>query len=266
MPSYTSRSALVALWTLSFLTAAAIQPSIGKIVAGICKADYQGDRVALERLDHETDGMLVGKPKQVSRILYWRGFAIWRRAVNGFNDGITAEARAKDLEAAIEEFEAALTKDPGFADAKIGAASCMMTLAYLDPSDRERAKALLPKFVRLLAECKKEAADNPRLYWVNGAGVWYVPQSQGGGEDVAIGGYIKGLELARNQKKPYDPLEPTWGEPELLMSLAWSNLNRQSPDLPAAERYAKQALKIVPYWHYVRDILLPQIQKARQGG
>jgi len=47
------------------------------------------------------------------------------------------------------------------------------------------------------------------------------------------------------------------------MSLAWSNLNRTTPDLNAADEDAHSALKLVPYWHYVRDILLPQIQKAK---
>ncbi len=39
-----------------------------------------------------------------------------------------------------------------------------------------------------------------------------------------------------------DPLEPSWGEPELLMSLAWSSLNRAAPDVNAADQYAHAAL------------------------
>ena len=69
--------------------------------------------------------------------------------------------------------------------------------------------------------------------------------------------------MIRKQKPDAgDPLEPSWGEPELLMNLAWSNLNRITPDLPAADNQAQAALQIVPYWHYVRDILLPQIHEA----
>jgi hypothetical protein len=71
------------------------------------------------------------------------------------------------------------------------------------------------------------------------------------------------LEAIRKQKPVSDPLEPSWGEPELLMNLAWSNLNRTTPDLKAAEEDAQAALKLVPYWHYVRDILMPQIQGAQ---
>jgi hypothetical protein len=49
------------------------------------------------------------------------------------------------------------------------------------------------------------------------------------------------------------------------MNLAFANLNRAKPDLAAAERYAQSALALVPYWHYVRDILLPQIRKAKEA-
>ena len=64
-------------------------------------------------------------------------------------------------------------------------------------------------------------------------------------------------------KASEDRLEPSWGEPELLMNLAYSNLNKNTPDVNAAERQARAALEIVPYWHYVRDILLPQILAAK---
>ena len=47
------------------------------------------------------------------------------------------------------------------------------------------------------------------------------------------------------------------------MNRAWSNLHRTTPDLKAAQHDAAAALILVPYWHYVRDILLPQIQDAQ---
>ena len=50
-----------------------------------------------------------------------------------------------------------------------------------------------------------------------------------------------------------------------LMNLAFSNLDRAQPDLDAADRYARAALAQVPNWHYVRDILIPQIQAAKKN-
>jgi hypothetical protein len=57
---------------------------------------------------------------------------------------------------------------------------------------------------------------------------------------------------------------PSWGEAELLMNLAYSHLTRSTPDLTAAEQYARAALALIPSWHYVRDILLPQIAAAKK--
>src|ERR1700683_4026489 len=76
-------------------------------------------------------------------------------------------------------------------------------------------------------------------------------------------GSLRGLKGHAFSRDGNDPLQPSWGEPELLMSLAWSNLNRTLPDLNAAEQDAQAALKIVPYWHYVRDILMPHIRAAQ---
>jgi hypothetical protein len=89
-------------------------------------------------------------------------------------------------------------------------------------------------------------------------------RERGGGQEKSIATYQKGLDAIREHKGSTNvPLEPTWGEPELLTSLAWSNLNRTTPDLKAAEQCAQSALKLVPYWHYVRDILMPQIHTAQ---
>ena len=75
--------------------------------------------------------------------------------------------------------------------------------------------------------------------------------------------YRRGLTSARERRgKTIDPLMPSWGEAELLMNLAWSNLNRKEPDVSAAKEYANAALAQVPNWHYVRDILMPQIREA----
>jgi hypothetical protein len=97
-----------------------------------------------------------------------------------------------------------------------------------------------------------------------GPSLFIAPVERGGGQEKALEMYAKGLELSRKSKGAVsDPLEPSWGEPELLMSIAWSNLNKTTPDLDEAERNARAALTLVPYWHYVRDILLPQIAAAK---
>jgi len=119
--------------------------------------------------------------------------------------------------------------------------------------------------VPLRKEAEAAEPENPRLLWVLGPICWYSPPERGCSQDKAMEMERKGLEAARKQKQvTTDPLEPSWGEPELLAALAWTNLHRTTPDLNAAEQYARSALETIPYWHYVRDILIPQIQEAKK--
>jgi hypothetical protein len=248
--------------------------SIVAIVLQIQKADYEGDRAALQRLYTDLAPIsprpgLELNDKLASRVLYWRGFALWRRALNGFNDDASPKDLEQDLRQALAEFDESRAKDPSFVDAKIGAGSCLSNLMFLNRKDPAQVQELLARSVPLLKQAEAEAPDNPRLLWVLGPNRWYSPPERGGGQDKAIATYQKGLDaihahlLHAHLEDRSDPLEPTWGEPELLMNLAWSNLNRTSPDLKAAESFAQAALRLVPNWHYVRDILIPQIRAAQ---
>jgi hypothetical protein len=238
--------------------------SVTAIVTQIQRADYEGDRTALRRLSGELAPFLETEGL-AARVRYWRGFALWRRALNGLNDAADAQEVEQDLAQAVIEFERAATFDPALVDAKVGAASCLGSLIFLTQRDAARLQELIPRAMRLLKEAQATAPENPRLLWVQGATEWYVGPERGGGQVMALATYERGLALARKPKTSVsDSLEPSWGEPELLMNLAWSNLHRTTPDVSAAERYAQQALALVPYWHYVRDILMPDIRKAKR--
>src|SRR5580698_77297 len=236
--------------------------SIIGIVTQIQRADYEGDRPSLKR-HHDELTPIPEDNKLASRVLYWRGFAMWRRAINGFNETPTPSDLETDLTQAIADFKDSVARDPGFVEPKIGAGSSLGYLMYLHRKDQTRVQELIQQSSPLLKEAQAEAPDNPRLLWVLGPIRWSSPPERGGGQDKAFDLYNRGLQLVRKQTPPGDPLEPSWGEPELLMNLAWSNLNQTTPDLKAAEEDAQAALRLVPYWHYVRDILMPQIQAAQ---
>jgi len=229
-----------------------------RIVAQIQRADYEGDRAALQRGYDELKPFMEDS-RLASRIRYWRGFAVWRRAINGFNDAVDPKELARDLNTALDEFKAAIELDPKFVDAKVGIISSLGFLLFADPQDEARKKERVAQILATEKEASEMAPDNPRLIWVHGPILWNSPPERGGGHDKAIQNYQRGLETCSKIKTSDDPLEPSWGKPELMMSLAYCHLNANSVDMNAAERYARNALKIVPYWHYVRDILLPQI-------
>jgi tetratricopeptide (TPR) repeat protein len=233
-----------------------------RIVAQIQRADYEGDQAAMQRGYDDLNSFLENE-KLASRIRYWRGFAQWRRAINGFNDSVDPKEQEHHLNTALDEFKIALEKDPKFVDAKVGIISCNGLLLFVEAKDEARRKERIDRILALEKEATAMAPDNPRLIWVRGPILWNTPLGRGGGQDKAIQNYQRGLEACSKIKTSDDPLEPSWGKPELMMSLAYCYLNANSTDVNAAERYARNALEIVPYWHYVRDILLPQIVAAK---
>ena len=246
-------------------TAQPAHQAAAAVVARIRAADYEGDRTALRRLAPELDP--YRREPFGSRVLYWQGFAFWRRAINGFNETVDPKEQDADLKQAIVDFDAAIAKDPKFADAKIGKLSCVGLVAFLHRSEPGAFQAAMPAIRALVDDLKTTAPDNPRFVWVHGQNVWNIPPERGGGQDRAIEMYRKALEDIRKQPKPSDDLEPAWGEPELLMSLAYSYEYKTIPNLDAAEKSATEALKLVPHWHYTRDILLASIldAKAKSG-
>ena len=233
--------------------------AVVSLAARIRAADYAADRPVLAKLFEDLAPYTSGP--MAARARYWRGFAMWRRALNGFNDDADKAELAADLRRGIEEFEGALAIDPRFVDAKIADASCIVNLAVLTAGP-ERTEGY-KRHRELLNEALKDAPANPRLAWVWGATVFYSPPELGGGQTRAIEVYEAGLGAARRERVT-DTVDPSWGEPELLMNLAFANLNKTPPDLDAAERHARAALVLVPTWHYVRDILIPQIQTAKR--
>jgi hypothetical protein len=239
-----------------------IAQQVAPIVKQIQHADYAGDQAAMQK-GYDDLKPFVEDQQLASRIRYWRGFAQWRLAINGFNDSVDPKELEQDLNSALDEFKIAMEKDPKFVDAKVGKISCLGYLAFMNRKDQVRAKALVGQIIPLAKEATDIAPDNPRLIWVRGPILWNTPPERGGGQDKAIENYQQGLEVSSTNKASDDALQPSWGKPELMMSLAYSYLNMKSPDANAAERYAREALEVVPYWHYVRDILLPQILAAK---
>ena len=265
--TFITASLTVAVSALAAPDSAAHAQAIG-LVQKIQRDDYEGNRAALQS-DFAALGPLLGDAELSPAVRYWRGFALWRRAINGFNETVDAKEQEADLKGAIDEFAQIPESAAVYGDARIGMVSCLGYLLYLNGGkDPARTQELFAQAGPIAKSAKGAAADNPRLLWVNGPNLWLLPPERGGGQDKAIANYERGLEIVRKTPPATDPLQPSWGEAELLMNLAWSQLNQTRPDVAAAERNARAALALVPHWHYVKDILLPQIlaAKAKQAG
>jgi hypothetical protein len=102
------------LVSLSFATAIPgndAREHAARIIAQIQRADYEGDRTAMQRGYDELKPFMEDQ-KLASRIRYWRGFALCRRAINGFNDAVDPKELEQDLKAALDEFKSRWRRIP----------------------------------------------------------------------------------------------------------------------------------------------------------
>src|SRR5205085_8776875 len=122
-----------------------------QIVSQIQRADYEGNRTALKKCYDELTPFLEDKDL-ASRIRYWRGFDLWRSAINGFNDSVDPNELERELRQAVDEFKAAIERDPAFVDAKVGLISCLGYLVYIKRTDKAARQELLEQILPLVKE------------------------------------------------------------------------------------------------------------------
>jgi hypothetical protein len=228
--------------------------------AEIMKADYGADLAALARLREEVL-RLACDPQLGHLARYWAGFASWRTSINGASHGMSREDLRANLERAAADFEASVLLRPDFADGYAGAAGVDSWLPLFLEEGTPARQEVIDGARRNLKRAKELAPDNPRMLWVWAGPYLFVPVSQGGNPAKAIEIYHRMIEVAA-PLTPGSPL-PDWGKPEALMSLAYAHLNAAPIDLEAATKEARAALDLQPGWSYVKDILVPQIEKAK---
>ncbi len=240
------------------------------IVARLVEADYRGDLAALAAWrDRIPDPSTMGE--DVDGVRYWRGFASWRRAINRMNAAdYDRDLARQDLRAALTDFDV-VTAGPFFANCASAAASCEMTLMYLDGREHAEFATRARRATSLLERAVAAAPDDPRVLWIQGCRQMWIPASAGGGRERALATFDRGLAAARaaagrvtaaDARAVAASLMPCWGEPELLASTAFAWSNFEPRDLPRAEQFASRALAMRPDWLYAQATLLAGILEA----
>ncbi|HKD18212.1 MAG TPA: hypothetical protein VKG23_10095 [Thermoanaerobaculia bacterium] len=247
------------------LTAPASKPAasdrLGTLAREVLSADYRGNRPELATLEGELARIPDG-PLDAYRE-YWRGFALWRRAINGFNETPRPTDLTSDLEKAVSRFQSALERRPDWMEARLAMVGCWGNLIYLAGQDEARRQAILTEAVPSFRFVMQNAGDNPRALWIKGGMEMAAPPPTGGDFTKAAATLEHGVACAWREALSDEPIpawEPRWGGPENLMDLAYLYSHAPQPDRRAALAYAQGALTSVPSWHYVRDVLLPQIE------
>ena len=237
------------------------------LVGAIRAADYRGEREELRHLARALDA--INDPRLVAYRRYWQGFAQWRRALNGFNQTPWPADLKDDLEGAVLSFRAALAADPDWIEAKVGIIGCSGSLLFLAGEDPTAKQKILADYLLLFRDVAAKGDENPRALWLIGGAQLGAPPPYGGDAAKAAATMQKGLEAAQREAlgRPAVPAYvPTWGGAENLMNLAYLYSHSALQNRALALAYAEGALVAAPDWHYVRDILMPQIRALGEPG
>ncbi|TDE11725.1 hypothetical protein [Dyadobacter psychrotolerans] len=79
-----------------------------------------------------------------------------------------------------------------------------------------------PKFAQFIEEAKKLNPENPRIYYLEGSGLFFTPEQFGGGKKIAKPVLEKALEKF-STFKPESAIHPNWGKMETEWMLSQGN-------------------------------------------
>jgi hypothetical protein len=239
-----------------------LRSALIRLVAEVQEADYQGDLRRLGEL-HESMERFVQEPTLAKHARYWRGFALWRRALNGLGQGADAESADRDFALANEEFRAALRLDSAWFEAKVGLVAGLTNRVFFNRGDAALRSEFIREYRPILDGLLADAPSNPRLVFVAAPQLFHAPPEVGGSRERAIEMIDRTIqEPSTAAVAVVSDLEPRWGKAELHMLLA-TLLLRADLELDRAERHARQALAMRPQWRAVRENLLPAIRERR---
>ncbi len=276
MKLLTGKAGVAGLYALAAVAAAASafvapraasksEARLGELAAAVLSADYRGDRPELARLEAELGRLDAGRLNDYRD--YWRGFALWRRAMNGFNETPAPEDLDADLVHALHRFQSALARRPDWGEVKSAMLGAWGNRIFLAGSDTEKRKTLIDEAAASFKWVMAYEGENPRVLWIKGGLQMVVPPASGGDWTKAAATLRRGVAGAWKEASatvPAPPWAPRWGGAENLMNLAYLYSHLPTPDRATALAYAEGALTKVPQWHYVRDIQLPMIEALPQ--
>ena len=184
--------------------------------------------------------------------------------MNGFNETPTPADLDADIVKALERFQSALARRPDWIEVKLAMLGCWGNRIFLAGQDSEKRRKLLEEASgpTTSGSCSTRATTRvcsgskaaSRWSFLRPAAATGRKRPRRSAQGVA------GAWREAGATPPAPPWAPTWGGPENLMNLAYLYSRDKTPDRSTALAYAEGALTAVPEWHYVKDVLLPQIE------
>ena len=163
---------------------------------------------------------------------------------------------AAHLKAAVEHLQKATKIDPQAAEAYALLSSAYGRQIGLSPI---KGMVLGRRAQQALQKATQLAPDNPRVALCMAIRDFNTPGMLGGSKEKGLQGFQRAAELFA-QEEPTNPIRPAWGHSR---TYAWLGLAHQDRgELAQARAAFAKALAINPDFSWVKNVLLPELEKA----
>jgi tetratricopeptide (TPR) repeat protein len=209
------------------------------------------DRAKLETALRLADRGIVLFPKN-ALLQHYKGYAVYR-IVQLPQIGLSESSRTALLTQGLEALAAANRLTP-MAETYI----LRRALMAQSITDAGSGMAMVNPMQEELAQAMRIGKENPRLWLVNGIGSFFTPAQWGGGPEIALEHLTKAETLFKTDRP--GKAMPDWGRAE---TYAWLGIVHQKLGHKEESKLAYQeALRLAPGFGWVRDTLLPGLERG----
>ena len=229
------------------------------------KAVASGDIATLREVRRELVESMDEASDSADRGDYTLAYVDWRLALLHPVDGVDKRIEKENekiretlLEEAQELLEDAVERDPEDAESH----ALLGTIHGARISSMWSGMRRGPKADRALERASELAPTNPRVEFQMGVGAFFKPGMFGGGDDKARAHLERALELFAAE--PASAPWPNWGHVDAWIWLGRVHVEQKEYD--RARAAYEKAFELSPEHAYVRDELLPQLERLAQSG
>ncbi len=169
------------------------------------------------------------------------------------------EQAAEHLKTAVDHLQKATKIDPQAAEAYALLSSVYGRQVGMSPM---KSMFIGPKLGKAIQKAQQLAPDNPRVVLSAAISDFNTPEMFGGSKEKGLQGFQRAAELFAQEERT-DPIQPVWGHSE---AYAWLGIAYQGQgELESARAAFEKALEIDPEFGWVKDWLLPELEKANSS-
>jgi len=227
--------------------------AVNRLMAVSFQSDSLGLMKAIDTLKHFTEN-----PELAYLAHYYMAFGKWQWVLRRTTIQPGAVDAIGVLDEAIAELDSIIELKGDFVEAHVLSLNCHYALFYLAP---QRRTELAVRVAALKKSSLEIGPENPRVVLTDAQNIFYKPEQFGGSQERGITRFKEAIQMFEKQQESLSALGPDWGHEMAYAWLGNAYLRMKEPNIRLAKEAFEKSLQLRPDFAWVKDIMLPQIEK-----